>query len=122
MVMHRQRLRPRVGELVGVVVGVVDVGFDLTHPNFYDSTTTNYRIKRFWDQLSVDTLDYKLFVGRDYTTEAEILAYAHSRDGLVEYHGTHTLGSAAGSGAGTVSSEFAVQMKSTLERSYGTFI
>ena len=86
----------------GVVVGVEDVGFDLTHPNFYDATGQHYRIKRFWDQLSVDTLDYKLFVGRDYTTEAEILAYAHSRDGLVEYHGTHTLGSAAGSGAGTV--------------------
>ena len=55
----------------GVVVGVEDVGFDLTHPNFYDATGQHYRIKRFWDQLSVDTLDYKLFVGRDYTTEAE---------------------------------------------------
>lgn len=85
----------------GVVVGVEDIGFDLTHPNFFDATGQHYRIKRFWDQLSVDTLDYKLFVGRDYTTEAEILEYAHSRDGLSEGHGTHTLGSAAGSGAGT---------------------
>ncbi len=85
----------------GVVVGVEDIGFDLTHPTFYDSTGTHYRIKRFWDQLSIDTLDYKLFVGRDYTTEEEILAVAHSRDGLAEGHGTHTLGSAAGSGAGS---------------------
>ena len=82
----------------GVVVGVVDVGFDLTHPNFYDSTTTNYRIKRFWDQLSIDTIGSALFVGADYTTEATIKDYAHSRDGLIQTHGTHTLGIAAGSG------------------------
>ncbi|MBQ2497250.1 MAG: peptidase, partial [Prevotella sp.] len=30
----------------GVVVGVMDIGFDLTHPNFYDATGTNYRIRR----------------------------------------------------------------------------
>ena len=83
----------------GVVVGVEDIGFDLTHPTFYDAAGTHYRVKRFWDQLSADTLDYKLFVGRDYTTEAEILGVARSRDGLKEGHGTHTLGSAAGSGA-----------------------
>ena len=84
-----------------VIVGLVDVGFDLTHPNFFDAMGQHYRIKRFWDQLSADTLDSKLFVGREYTTEAEILECAHSRDGLVESHGTHTLGSAAGSGAGS---------------------
>ena len=82
----------------GVVVGVVDVGFDLTHPNFYDSTTTNYRIKRFWDQLSIDTIGSALFVGADYTTEATIKDYSHSRDGLIQTHGTHTLGISAGSG------------------------
>ncbi len=82
----------------GVVVGLQDIGFDLTHPNFYDASTTTYRIKRFWDFLSVDTLDSPLYVGAEYTTEEAIKAYAHSRDGLVQTHGTHTLGSAAGSG------------------------
>lgn len=81
----------------GVVMGVQDVGFDLTHPNFYNTTLSDYRIKRFWDQLSTDA-DNKMYVGAEYTTEEAIKAYAHSRDGLVENHGTHTLGIAAGSG------------------------
>lgn len=85
----------------GVIVGVEDIGFDLTHPNFYDASMENYRIKRFWDQLSVDTLDSELYVGADYTTQEEILRYAHSRDGLTQGHGTHTLGIAAGSGFDT---------------------
>lgn len=82
----------------GVVVGVQDIGFDLTHPNFYDASATTYRIKRFWDFLSLDTLDSPLYVGAEYITEEAIKAYAHSRDGLAQTHGTHTLGSAAGSG------------------------
>ena len=82
----------------GVVMGVVDVGFDVTHPNFFDSTASRYRIKRFWDQLSTDTVGSALYVGADYTTEEAIRGYAHSRDGLIQTHGTHTLGIAAGSG------------------------
>ena len=82
----------------GVVVGVQDIGFDLTHPNFYNNTLTDYRIRRFWDFLSTDTIGSELYVGADYTTEEAIKNYAHSRDGLIIPHGTHTLGSAAGSG------------------------
>ena len=82
----------------GVVMGVMDIGFDLTHPNFYDATATHYRIKRLWDQISTDTIGSPLFVGRDYTTEEELLALGCSRDGTFQTHGTHTLGSAAGSG------------------------
>ena len=82
----------------GVVVGVQDIGFDLTHPNFYDATTTDYRISRMWDMLSPDTIGSSLYVGADYTTKETLLQYAHSRDGLIHTHGTHTLGCAAGSG------------------------
>ena len=82
----------------GVVVGLQDVGFDLKNPNFYDTSLSNYRIRRFWDQLSTDTIGSTLYVGADYTTQAAILNYAHSRDGLIQFHGTHTLGIAAGSG------------------------
>ena len=85
----------------GVIMGLQDVGFDLTHPNFYDAKMENYRIKRFWDQLSADSIYSDLFVGADYTTQEEILTYAHSRDGLKQGHGTHTLGIAAGSGYDT---------------------
>lgn len=82
----------------GVVVGIMDVGFDLTHPNFYDSAAENYRIKRLWDQLSADTVGSGMYVGAEYTTQEQLLGYAHSRDGLKMSHGTHTLGIAAGSG------------------------
>lgn len=85
----------------GVVVGVVDVGFDLTHPNFYDHTANNYRIKSFWDQLSTDTIGSAFPVGRDYTDRKSILGKQHSTDGLIQTHGTHTLGIAAGSGYDT---------------------
>lgn len=84
-----------------VVVGVMDIGFDLTHPNFYDRSATHYRIRRLWDMLSIDTIGSPLPVGRDYVTTEALLTLAHSRDGLDQTHGTHTLGSAAGSGYDT---------------------
>lgn len=85
----------------GVVMGVMDVGFDLTHPNFLDASGSHSRIRRFWDQLSLDTIGSSMPVGAEYTTPDAIAAYAHSRDGLTIYHGTHTLGIAAGNGAST---------------------
>ena len=85
----------------GVVVGSMDVGYDLTHPTFLDADGTSCRIRRFWDQLSTDTIDSRMYVGAEYTSAEAIRDYAHSRDGLKMYHGTHTLGIAAGNGAGT---------------------
>ena len=81
----------------GVVMGVMDIGFDLTHPNFYSADLRDYRVRRFWDQLDLARND-TLPVGCDYDGADAILAYAHSRDGLDQTHGTHTLGIAAGSG------------------------
>ena len=53
----------------GVVVGLEDVGFDLTHPTFYqDSTLSQYRIKAFWDQLIKSDDVSRLPVGREFTT------------------------------------------------------
>lgn len=83
----------------GVVIGIEDIGFDLTHPNFYSRDFSRYRIKRLWDQISTDTLNSTLCVGRDYVDEASLLALQHSRDGQTQTHGTHTAGIAAGSGA-----------------------
>ena len=84
----------------GVVTGVMDIGFDLTHPTFYNADASEYRIRAFWDMLSQDTIGSTLYVGRDYLTPDEMLSLGHSRDGLDFTHGTHTLGIAAGSGAG----------------------
>lgn len=84
----------------GVVLGIMDVGFDLTHPNFLDSAGTDCRIRAFWDQLSADTVGSAFVVGRDYEG-GEIAAKKHSADGLIQTHGTHTLGCAAGAGYGS---------------------
>jgi minor extracellular serine protease Vpr len=85
-----------------VVVGVIDRGVDVTHPNFYDTTGMgNYRIKRFWkqyDNTGVPPSGYAY--GSEFTTEGAILASrtddsSNSGDGN---HGTHTTGIAAGAG------------------------
>ena len=81
----------------GVVVGLMDVGFDLTHPNFYDTTTTTCRIGAFWDQLSKDTINSTLPVGRAFEG-TDLTKVQHSTDAHLLSHGTHTLGIAAGSG------------------------
>lgn len=82
----------------GVVVGLMDVGFDLTHPNFYDASVSHYRIGAFWDHLSKDTVDSPFPVGRDFIGYEAVRAYERSYDGMIQTHGTHTLGIAAGSG------------------------
>lgn len=85
----------------GVVVGLMDVGFDTTHPNFYDDGIAASRIQRFWDQLSTDTVGSSLYVGADYTSPQAVVAYGGSRDKTLIWHGTHTLGIAAGCGYDT---------------------
>ena len=82
----------------GVVVGVQDIGFDLTHPNFYSADMSQYRIKALWDQLSRDTIGSTLYVGRDYVGRDALLELKHPIDGETQTHGTHTAGIAAGSG------------------------
>lgn len=92
-----QQLLPHGSGASNVVVGVQDVGFDLTHPTFFSADGT-YRIKRFWDMVDTLRIDTILPVGREYTSENEILTKAHATDGLIIAHGTHTAGIAAGSG------------------------
>lgn len=87
----------------GVVMGIMDIGFDLTHPNFYDMRMSEYRIKALWDMISSDTLQSTLPVGRDFVGEEALLAQGCSTDGHDQTHGTHTLGIAAGSGGEGVS-------------------
>lgn len=80
----------------GVVMGIVDVGFDLTHPTFLSTDGSHTRIQRFWDQLSADTVGSRLPVGRDFVVPADTVRF--STDRCIETHGTHTAGIAAGSG------------------------
>jgi hypothetical protein len=37
----------------GVVVGIVDIGFQTDHPTFYSPDGKSYRIQRFWNQQKV---------------------------------------------------------------------
>ena len=88
----------------GVVMGVMDIGFDLTHPTFFDATATNYRIKALWDQLDNENGNENangLPIGKEYVGTEALLALGHSLDGVEQTHGTHTTGIAAGSGYDT---------------------
>lgn len=81
----------------GVIVGIVDGGFDFTHPNFYDVSGENTRIYRVWNQYGKsgsrpDGFDY----GTEYTTPEQWTA--QQTDYNYETHGTHVAGIAAGSG------------------------
>ena len=96
----------------GVVMGIMDVGFDLTHPTFFDHSIAGqpseslteddlrraYRIDCLRDQLSMDTLESTLYVGRDYHGADTLLALGRSSDAHLLCHGTHTSATAAGSG------------------------
>ena len=52
----------------GVLIGVLDWGFDYTHPNFYDTTLTSTRIRGAWDQYRQSG---PAPAGFDYGTVAE---------------------------------------------------
>lgn len=83
----------------GVVVGIMDIGFDLTHPTFYNTPSlSNYRIKAFWDQLAPNADSNRFPVGSEWTTTDDILQQQCATDGREQNHGTHTTGIAAGSG------------------------
>lgn len=88
----------------GVIIGITDWGFDYTHPVFYDTSMTNYRILRAWDQYKTsgpapEGFDYGTeFVGKDALLTAQCDTSNVYKYG---YHGTHVAGIAAGAGAGT---------------------
>ena len=79
----------------GVMAGVMDLGFDFTHPAFRNDDGTS-RIKWFWDPLAPDANDDS--IGMIYTTSDQLLIARHSVNGESGDHGSHVMGSMAGSG------------------------
>ena len=79
----------------GVLAGVMDVGFDFTHPSFRHDDGSS-RIVWFWDPQAENDNPEEL--GKTYTTSEEVLAAAHSSDATSDNHGSHVLGSIAGRG------------------------
>ncbi|MBP3763154.1 MAG: S8 family serine peptidase [Bacteroidales bacterium] len=81
----------------GVVVGIIDAGFEYAHTAFYDSTGTTLRVKRVWNQrTSSGTAPSGYNYGAEYTTASAIIAA--QTDATDETHGTHVAGIAAGCG------------------------
>lgn len=78
----------------GVVVGFVDVGFDFTHPMFFDKNGKS-RIKSAWDIYTGKGTGYQS-IGSLYTTHEDLMKAKGTCDST-EYHGTHVMGIAAGS-------------------------
>lgn len=96
----------------GVVVGIVDWGFDFTHPNFIDPHTGDTRFLAIWDQTApLHSSAQKYGYGRIYS-QAEInvalrtqhpfdaLGYQPGRSDIDGQgtHGTHVTDIAAGNG------------------------
>ena len=85
----------------GVLIGITDWGFDYTHINYNNNSSTNRRLLRAWDQFKLSGpaptgFDYgTVFVNRDELLEAQCDTF-----GLYGYatHGTHVAGIAAGRG------------------------
>lgn len=80
----------------GVVMGIIDAGFDYSHPTFYDTSYTRYRVKKVWEQKTIGTPPVGFGYGAEYADSASILTRARDiEDGT---HGTHVGGIAGGSG------------------------
>lgn len=83
----------------GVVVGIVDAGFDYTHPTFFDTSYTHYRIKRVWEEKNTSGTPPAAYgYGTEFSDSASIMTKAY--DIYTGTHGTHVAGIAGGSGAG----------------------
>lgn len=82
----------------GVIVGVIDVGFDFNHISFRDAQG-NTRIKRIYLPDAKDgdapVVDGDTLPGIEITTPAQIKNY--TTDCTTSVHGSHTAGTAAGS-------------------------
>jgi len=80
-----------------VVIGIIDFGFDYTHPTFYNPETGEYRIKRVWEQNTLNSTPPSGFsYGEEVSDEEMLILY--KTDISSSGHGTHVASVAAGSG------------------------
>lgn len=87
-----------------VIIGFTDWGFDYTHPVFYDTLMTEYRILRAWDQFrnggpAPEGFNY----GTELIGQQQLLAAQCDTSNVYgrHYHATHAASIAGGAGAGT---------------------
>ena len=87
-----------------VIIGVTDWGFDYTHPVFYDTNMTEYRVLRAWDQFKTSGPAPQGFnYGTEHVNKNALLTAKCDTFNVYEYgyHGTHVASIAGGAGAKT---------------------
>ncbi|MDC0231298.1 S8 family serine peptidase, partial [Aureispira] len=78
----------------GVLIGIIDDGFEWQHPDFLNADTTT-RIMHLWDQTSSDPLYQELFYGYGASwTNTDIDNFQCSH--VPGNHGSHVMGTAGG--------------------------
>ena len=88
----------------GVLLGVIDFGFDYNHPTFYDTLGNKLRIIKSWEMGTVGVPPAGYSYGHEI---ADTLALkAKGTDDTAQTHGTGVAGLAAGSGFGEASAKF----------------
>lgn len=91
-----QTTRPFLGK--EVIVGIVDYGFQYTHPAFFNANGTESRIERVWEQeTSMGTKPEKFSYGKEYKSYADLSRQAYDSQVDNIGHGMHVAGIAAGS-------------------------
>jgi minor extracellular serine protease Vpr len=81
----------------GVIVGVIDKGFDYTHPNFKMVNTLQPKISRVWEQGNTSgSAPLGFNYGTGFLGATDILN--RMRDKVDESHGSHVAGIATGTG------------------------
>jgi subtilisin family serine protease len=86
----------------GVIIAVIDWGFDYTHPMFYNEDLSELRLSRAWDQNKIigtppEGFDFGAeYVGDELLVAQSDTAYVFGPSS----HGTHVGGIATGAGAG----------------------
>lgn len=81
-----------------VVVGIIDAGFDYTHPALYDTLYQTYRLRKVWEEKTVGTPPSGFGYGHEYTDSLSL--HTKQTDLADGSHGAHVSGIAAGSGYG----------------------
>lgn len=87
-----------------VIIGITDWGFDYTHPTFYDTSLSDYRVLGAWDQFrNAGPAPQGFTYGTELSTKESLLAAGSDTSNIYFYnsHGTHVGGIAGGSGATT---------------------
>lgn len=80
----------------GVLVGIIDAGFDFRHPNFRDSNGKS-RIQAAWDQNNFMQTNSSYGYGKEYLTGEELASVSRDMELTGDTHGTHVAGIATGS-------------------------